>query len=271
MSSQQLRPVYLPENCSPAYQLNWSLSVFGKDQLASPEPSIITQLNEALDGDGIRILECNNSHNNAVNFLLSTKPKLSPADIIRLTKGRWQYAMRKSSPISFRRNYQIVSVGSANCETLEAYTAKQPAKHPMGSSNAQAMIDALQYSNDNINLQTIRLSSHGRFVYCLQLVFEIATESIVVHEGCLRGYRDMIIACGRKHRWLIRSVGMLYNHMHVLLAANITESPETIALRLMNNLSSTQKMTPVLKYSYYVGTFGPYDLGAIWNRLAIDQ
>ena len=47
----------------------------------------------------------------------------------------------------------------------------------------------------------------------------------------------------------------------------MTESPASIALSLMNNVAHVQGMKPVLRHSYYVGTFGSYDRDAVRRHL----
>jgi hypothetical protein len=39
--------------------------------------------------------------------------------------------------------------------------------------------------------------------------------------------------------------------------------PGEVALSYMNNLAYAQGMSEVFRYSYFVGTFGEYDLGVI--------
>ncbi len=58
-------------------------------------------------------------------------------------------------------------------------------------------------------------------------------------------------------------IGLVTDHFHILLTTNVTESPDSVALCLMNNLVYVQQMKPVLRFSYYVGTFGDYDGSAI--------
>ena len=53
--------------------------------------------------------------------------------------------------------------------------------------------------------------------------------------------------------------------MHILIGPAMTDSPEGVALSLMNNLAYTRGMKPVLRWSYYVDGFGRNDRGAIWN------
>jgi hypothetical protein len=47
----------------------------------------------------------------------------------------------------------------------------------------------------------------------------------------------------------------------------IQDSPMEVALVLLNNMAFTQGMKPIFRSSFYVGTFGEYDRGAIWNGM----
>jgi hypothetical protein len=57
------------------------------------------------------------------------------------------------------------------------------------------------------------------------------------------------------------------NHLHVLVGCDVVDAPRDVALSMMNNLAFAHGMTPVYRQSFYVGTFGPYDHGAIRRRL----
>jgi hypothetical protein len=88
-----------------------------------------------------------------------------------------------------------------------------------------------------------------------------------IRENVLVDSRAMIIRAAAKKHWRLSRIGMLSNHIHILLGAHVTESPAEIAISLMNNLAYVQGMKPAFRFSYYVGTFGPYDRGAIRRRL----
>ncbi|MFO1004083.1 MAG: hypothetical protein U0936_27515 [Planctomycetaceae bacterium] len=75
--------------------------------------------------------------------------------------------------------------------------------------------------------------------------------------------RSIVIGAARKKDWRLSRIGILSNHLHILPGAAVTESPQSVALSLMNNIAYVYSMTPVLKFSYYAGTFGGYDRGAI--------
>jgi hypothetical protein len=47
------------------------------------------------------------------------------------------------------------------------------------------------------------------------------------------------------------------------LRGNVEETPEAIALALMNNLAYALGQRPVWRCGYYVGTFGEYDMNAV--------
>jgi hypothetical protein len=47
------------------------------------------------------------------------------------------------------------------------------------------------------------------------------------------------------------------------LGCSLEESPEGVVLSYMNNLAYALGMRRVFTFSYFVGTFGEYDLGVI--------
>src|SRR5437763_660620 len=178
----QLAPLYTAANCQVAYQLNWSLSVFGRASLPA-EQQWIEELKAAVEPDGVRVLERRLVRPNVLQFFLSTRPDVSPADVLRSIKGRLQYLVRAQLPRMFRRNYRIESVGSANLETIGTYVARQVDHHPMADSRMRERLDRLQYFDPVVRLDEIQYSSAGQFIYNLHLVFENAESCHEVREG----------------------------------------------------------------------------------------
>jgi hypothetical protein len=127
-------PIYTAENTKAAYQLNWSVALFGSNEVPS-STDWLPHLRSAAAPDGVRILECHAPRSNVVQFLTSTLPALSPSQIIRCLKGRLQYILREKNPKAFRRNYFIGSVGEVNSQVLDQYVGKQAGKHPMAHSD----------------------------------------------------------------------------------------------------------------------------------------
>ena len=73
----------------------------------------------------------------------------------------------------------------------------------------------------------------------------------------------MIESASQRKGHRLRRAGLLPDHVHLTLGCNPEESPDEVALSYMNNLADAQGMSEVFQYSYFVGTFGEYDLGVI--------
>lgn len=257
-----MKPIYSLDNTTPAFQLNWSVSLFGR----VPFPRScewLEQLRTASEADGVRILEFHGRQSNVGQFFVSTRPRLSPSEIVRSLKGRWQYLIRSQQPKAFRRNYFIGSVGEANCRVLDGYIARQTSKHRMADPDVQGRLQSLQFHDASVDLGQVVTSNYGQFVYGLQVVVETEAGWNEIRPSVLAGSRGMIIRAAAKHGWRLSRIGLLSNHIHVLLGAGVTESPADVALSLMNNLAYAHGMKPAFRFSYYVGTFGPYDRNAV--------
>ena len=261
-----MQPIYTATNVTPAYQLNWSVSLFGKHSLTSHLASV-DQLREQTELDGVRILEFRMVQPTVAQFFVSTQPSLSPSAIVRSLKGRWQYLIRSECSKAFRRNYQVVSIGDANAQALENYVGQQTAKHTMADPQVQRRLEALQFCDPQVELGAVRYSHYGRFIYNLQVVLESAEFLHVVQQDELSSMREAIVRTSRKKQWSLSRIGLLSNHVHCLVGAGVKETPESIALSLMNNISWVQGMSAVLRYSYYAGTFGPYNRAAVRRNL----
>jgi hypothetical protein len=77
----------------------------------------------------------------------------------------------------------------------------------------------------------------------------------------------MIIQSSRAKRYRLARIGLVSDHIHLLLGCDVTDDPQAVALAFMNNLAYVQAMRPVLKFSFYIGTFGRYDRQAIRRNL----
>jgi REP element-mobilizing transposase RayT len=260
-----VQPLYTAENTDSAYQLNWSLSLFGKTALPSQE-NWLQDLSVATEPDGVRLLSAVNRSDNVIQFLVSTKPQSSPSDIVQSVKGRLQYLIRDQIPSAFRRNYYISSVGDAKSTVLDQYVAGQTEKHPMAAPNVQSRIAGMQFCDASIDLSKPMIGTYGQYLNSLQMVFENAEGWHDVSEDRLSRVRQIIVASAKKKSWRLSRIGLLSNHIHILLGAGVTEPPQSIALSLMNNIAYVYEMKPILKYSFYAGTFGSYDRGVIWQN-----
>lgn len=141
----------------------------------------------------------------------------------------------------------------------------------MVDPRVQKMIESLQYRDDSLVLPVPRRNHYGESIVAYHLVVETEGNWHDVREAALTGYRNAVLAVGRKHDWPVARIGLVTNHIHILLGAGVQEAPAEIALSILNNLAYTQEMQAIFKFSYYIGTFGKYDLGAIWNNTDKDR
>jgi REP element-mobilizing transposase RayT len=264
-----MKPIYTSTNCKPAYQLRWSLALFCSVELPSTE-SWVSQLADAIERDGVRLLD-NYQQNGVLFFLLSTRPSATPPQIVKSVKGRLQHILQDSVPKAFRRNFSLSSVGEARREIIEEYVASQLGHHPMADPRVEARFKDFQFVFPRVDLSAEQFSSHGRYVYCLHIALVHEARWREIREEQLSITRDMFFKAARQKGHRISRLALLPDHLHATLGCGFNESPEEVALGYMNNLAFAHGMKPIFCYSYYVGTFGDYDMGAIRRRVTASQ
>jgi REP element-mobilizing transposase RayT len=257
-------PIYSSLNCKPAYQLNWSVTLFWKHPV--PETGWIARLKESTEQDGVRILEHRLKSERVSQFLTSTEPDVAPDKLLRSVKGRLQYLVRDRFPKAFQRNYAVRSVGWQRREVIETYVASQTKRHLMGDANVQERFEKFQIFAPLIDLSQARHSSHGLFWHNLHLVLVNDARWMEIQEERLRTIHDILLRVARKKGHLLSRGGILADHIHLSLGCGLSESPSQVALAYMNNLAFVLGKKPIFEFSYYVGTFGEYDLGVMWSN-----
>lgn len=158
-------------------------------------------------------------------------------------------------------------MGEVNNAVLDKYVANQVKRHPMADDRVNRQLDELQVHNESLDLRAVRYSAHGQFVYNLQLVLENAGHLHDARSDALHTSREMLVrTCARKG-WLLSRIGLVTNHVHLLLGCDVSDAPRDVALSLMNNLAYAHGMKAVCTFSFYAGTFGNYDRDAIRRML----
>lgn len=258
-------PFYTHENCRPSFQLNWSLALFWR--AAAPTDLWLAELKTVLEPDGVRVLSHHAPRERVSQFLVSTKPDVSPADIVRLVKGRLQYIVREECPKAFCRNYFIMSIGPVTRDAVEEYVSSQLDHHTMADPRVQEMLKRYQLRIDGVDLSKINYSAHGEFIYSLHLVFVHGERWANVDERRLETANRMILRVSQKKGHRLSAIGAFADHTHIAIGCGVMEAPSEVALCYMNNLAYCQEMRRVYQYGYYVGTFGEYGWGAIVAKL----
>lgn len=259
-------PLYTAENCRPAYQLNWSVSLFWR----APAPGVagwLERLQRATESDGVRILEHRLKSPVTSQFLVSTRPETAPPQIIRSLKGRLQYLLRDDVPKAFHRNYSIYSVGSVRRDDVEVYVQSQLDHHVMADARLQERLSRYQIVRPEIDLSAVQRSSHGEYSYNLHLVLVHAERWNEIDDEVLTTVHGMVLRVSRSKRHRLSRTGILTDHVHLVLGCEFITSPLGIALGYLNNLAYAQGMRRVYQYGFYVGTVGEYDLGVVRRNL----
>ena len=101
--ARTMDPLYTHQNTKPAYQLNWGLTVFWRQRPIGDE-TWLANLQEVTEPDGVRIIKHRITTGDASQFFVSTKPHVSPSELIRSVKGRLQHLIRAQVPKAFQRN-----------------------------------------------------------------------------------------------------------------------------------------------------------------------
>jgi len=257
-------PIYTPESCHPTFRLNWSLSIFWT--IPIPDPSWLNGLRAALQPDSIRILNHMTPRDRVSQFLLGSGPSLSPADVVRLVKGRLQHIIRAVHPKAFHGNYFISSVGEVDRETIEHYVSSQLGHHRMADPRVQEKLQPFQFADPAVDLSAIQATSHGQFISNLHLVLVNHQRWMEIADDALGALRDIIMKTSVKHGLRLAAAGIFPDHLHLAVGCTALQSPQEVALSYMNNLAYAQRMRPIFEFGYYAGTFGEYNLSAIWRR-----
>ncbi len=256
-----MQPIYTTQTVRPAYQLNWGVTIFWRvDPI--PFDHWLPRLQALTEPDGVRILRCCATPNDGVQFFVSTKPHVSPAQIVHSLKGRLQHSVRDTMPQAFRRNYDVHSIGSANREVIHDYVANQQGHHRMADPMVQQNLKQFQ-KDYGIDLSQARFSAHGRFIHNLHVVIVNDERWNEVRVQVLGDMVGMIEKAAAKHHHLLAKLSALADHLHFTIGCGMTDAPGAVALSYLNNCAYALAMKPAFQYGYYVGTFGEYDRGAV--------
>ncbi len=96
-----------------------------------------------------------------------------------------------------------------------------------------------------------------------QPVLVVEHRNRFIDEESLRTIDHWCLRIARKKGYAISTRSVMPNHLHLALRGNIEQSPEEIALAMMNNLAYAFGQNQIWQSSYYAGTFGEYDMDAV--------
>jgi REP element-mobilizing transposase RayT len=259
-------PLYRLENIhSPAYHLRYTWTGWPSSGTFPPEPKqdFFDALADAWEKDGLRLLEkswCPEK----IQVTCSVKPTVAPSFFTGRVKGRLEHALRNAgATIEFSRKVAFRSVGENKREQVEAYIANQVVKERFIDPRFAELVARYTQVNHFVRLQEPTATKRGRYWYDLHLVFVTEQRERFVDDSSLQRFKLTCEKNAQKKGYLMGSFSVMPDHLHLALRGNVEESPEEISLGFMNNIAFAFGQRAVLRPSYYVGTFGDYDMGAV--------
>lgn len=262
------QPLYHAQGVQPAYELRFTWTGW---PLHSPLPApscILDDIRPLWETDGLRLLERSWSEEK-VQLLFSTKPDVAPVLLAQRAKGRLQHALRTAAPSfsGFRRKVSVSSVGHNRRADVEAYVASQVDASSFDDPLFRTLLREFTVDHGEDLALPIE-SSHGRYTYSLHLVLVTAERYRVVDRAKLATLRDVSLKIATKKSYTISRLAVMPDHLHIALRGNIEHSLEEIVLSFQNNLAYALGQIKVWTDTYYVGTFGEYDMQAIRRNVA---
>jgi len=234
-------PRFTATNINRAFQLNWHLSLFPREPVATEFPQLVPlldQLRQATEKDGVRILRTKTNSKNAQLFFLSTTPEVVPSEIVRSVKGRLQYLIRETIPKAFQH-------------------------HQMADPVVQKRFEEVgRFENADIDLAAEESNAYGRFRIAYHFVFTRPQRWSAIDSQSIRAWKSVAVQSVEKHGGRVAECSVLADHMHVLVKAPMSQGPESYALSIMNNLAFVEGRECV-QAGYHVGTIGVYGRAAV--------
>lgn len=266
MSHSVSTPIYTPDRIhSPAYHLRYAWFGWPSSRTFPPQPdsAFFAKLDELWEADGIRWLEMTWSPQQ-IQLTCSVKPTVSPILFTARMKGRLQHALRHAKCATpFSRKIAFRTIGENRRPQVEAYIARQVSKEGFVDDRFADFMSEFTVENKERSLGEPTETASGRYWYNIHLVLVTDSRMRMTDRVSLDKMNRMaaIIAEKKGHFLSIRSV--MPDHIHIAMRGNIESSPEDIALGFMNNFAFAFGQNAIFRPSYYVGSFGEYDMGAV--------
>jgi REP element-mobilizing transposase RayT len=258
-----IHPLYSPSNLHPAYGLRYTWTGWLRSD-ETPNGDLLESLRASWESDGLRLLEYR-STDRQFQLAFSTRPDVSPVFLAGRAKGRLQHALSKSGAgfSGFSRAVAVRSVGHNRREEVERYIRQQVTREQFIDERFRSQMERFTICCPEVDLTQPSLTERGRYWYDLHLVLVVVERFRIREVRQLGMIRDGCLRIAQKKGHVISTLAVMPDHLHVALRGNPTQSPQDIALGFQNNLAYLLGQVPIWQESFYVGTFGEYDMGAI--------
>jgi REP-associated tyrosine transposase len=213
-----------------------------------------------------------------LRLLLSLKPSQTISEVVRKLKGNLQHQSRKAFdvPKLFGKGYFARSSGRINLEAARNYVEQQAAHHGYQGTWTKP----LKFRNPDFKSPAFAFE-HCAAILNYHLVLVTQNRIPVFDEVIAPRLFDYLMEIGSKYTFAIDRIGLLPDHMHLIIEGIPSISVEEYVLAIMNsthnwmmeNYWGVLKETgawDVWRPSYYAGTVGEYTTAQISNFLRND-
>lgn len=266
-------PIYTAETLTPAYHLRYAWTgwpVSGTEIPVQPQPPFFERLDAAWQTDRLRRIatdwQCDK-----IQLTFSTVPTVSPTHFVARVKGRLQHALRLAgTPVRFSRKVAFRGIGDNHSTDIQHYIAGQVDRACFVDERFANLMKQFTKVKDVRRFAEPLVSNSGRYWYNLHIVLVISGRGTLGSLTELQKLDGSVDGIAAKHQYDIVVRSWLLDHLHLGLRGNTQESPEEIALALMNNTAYAVGQNAIWQRGYYAGTFSEYDVNAVrrWVKLS---
>ena len=213
-----------------------------------------------------------------LRLLLSLKPDQKVSQAVKMLKGNLSREFgsafafdleRHRTKTLWARGYFARSAGKVNLDAARKYVETQASHHGYGGTWAEA----LKFRNFAFKSPAFDLA-HCLCKLDYHLVLVTEHRKALFDEAIAPGLFNYVMSIGDKHGFVIDRIGLLPDHMHLILEAMPSVSIDECALAILNNTrywmekhySGVLKQTrgwDVWHPSFYAGTVGDYSTAQV--------
>ena len=264
-------PLYVPDELGSAYHLQYTWTGWPSRGTfpARPEASFFDEIAEAWEGDGIRLRDGDWTPRQ-LQIVTSVTPGVSPVMFASRIKGRLEYFLRRrGTPVDFARNFAVRTLGNNRRSDVESYIGEQVSRAGYADPKFKRFLEEFTVVDETVDLSEPTRTNSGRYWYNLHLVLTVRDRYRMTQREALRTLRDWCGKVAGAKGYRISALSVMPDHLHVALRGDIQKAPRVIAASFMNNLAYGVGHMPLWQPSFYAGSFGEYDSGAIDNDGAL--
>jgi putative transposase len=251
-----------------AYQLRYYLTFkthFLKPTLTDAETLVNNVLGDVCSRQQYHLLDSALAADH-LKLLVSLKPAQTVAETIRMLKGNLQNQFRKQLNVSdlWAKGYFARSSGSVDLERVRLYVDSQVSHHAFSGEWTKP----LKFKDPSFKSPAFSFD-HSVAILNYHYAFVTQNRRAVFDEAIAPKLFDYLLEVGKAHLFAVDRIGILPDHMHLLIEGVPSKSAEEYALAVLNctgdwmerNYVGVLKGTGAWNLwqpSYYVGTVGEY-------------